>query len=68
MLNIPNRARRFANVVQKEFLTDYIASHTNAGNFLIGICLAMIYIQYVRSKKDILVNKVGIKIKQTRET
>lgn len=57
------RAKRFMIYnQQEEFEKDYIASHTNAGNFLIGVCLAMIYLQYKKNKVDLSKYKV-MKIK-----
>uniref|UniRef100_A0A336LTM3 CSON004358 protein n=1 Tax=Culicoides sonorensis TaxID=179676 RepID=A0A336LTM3_CULSO len=48
------RAKRFMiNNQQIEFEKDYIASHTNAGNFLIGVCLAMIYIHFRKNRMDL---------------
>jgi hypothetical protein len=48
---------------QEEFEKDYIASHTNAGNFLIGVCLAMIYIHFRKNRMDLSKYKVNFLLK-----
>ncbi|XP_063697616.1 O-acyltransferase like protein-like [Culicoides brevitarsis] len=48
----PETKRFLYDNENKELEKDYFASHMNAGNFLIGICLAMTYFHFKENKID----------------